>query len=87
MTRSVVTGNRAVYGGGLGLYQDLDVRLYDSLIERNTALLHAGGLECLQCYEVYMSRWVAGSVCGGGREDVGVQHGGRNTCIKALRVF
>ncbi|KAG2432767.1 hypothetical protein HYH02_012899 [Chlamydomonas schloesseri] len=56
MVRSVVTGNRAVYGAGLGLYQDLDVRLYDSLVERNTALLHAGGMECLQCYEVYISR-------------------------------
>ncbi|KAG2424642.1 hypothetical protein HXX76_014367 [Chlamydomonas incerta] len=56
LVRCVVTGNTAVYGAGLGLYQDLDVRLYDSAVERNRALLHAGGLECLQCYEVYMSR-------------------------------
>lgn len=58
LLNSSVSYNHAVYGGGLGLSQDLDVQLADgSEVVGNVADKHAGGMECLQCYEVRASRW------------------------------
>ncbi|GLI60388.1 hypothetical protein VaNZ11_002398 [Volvox africanus] len=50
LRRSRVIYNRAMYGGGLDCSQDLEVRLSDMAIDDNTATMHAGGLECFQCY-------------------------------------
>ncbi|GIL60525.1 hypothetical protein Vafri_15071 [Volvox africanus] len=50
LRRSKVIQNRALYGGGLDCSQDLEVRLTDMAIDDNIATMHAGGLECLQCY-------------------------------------
>lgn len=58
LLRSSVSYNHAVYGGGMGLSQDLDVRLAaGSEVVGNVADKHAGGMECLQCYMVTADRW------------------------------
>ena len=49
--RSLISGNQAVYGAGLGCSQDLELQLVDSVVSGNIATAHAGGVECYKCYK------------------------------------
>lgn len=61
--RTSVSYNRAVYGGGLWLSSDVDVRLAGSSeVVGNVAEQQAGGMGCDRCYMVTADRWAPGGV-------------------------
>jgi hypothetical protein len=56
ISRSIFEANTAHFGGGVSLSRDLTLTMTDTAISRNTASLHAGGLELADCASATIAR-------------------------------